>query len=320
MFGSPERGGILVTGGNGFLGRHVVAELGRNQFGPILAPRRDECDLLDSLSVERYLMRTRPEAIVHLAARVGGIEANRRAPGGFMYANLAMGLHVIEAARRFGVAKFVNVGTICAYPKFTPVPFREADLWNGFPEETNAPYGVAKKTLMLLVDSYRREYGFPGVNLLPVNLYGPGDNFDLESSHVIPAMIRKFAEARERGDAVTDLWGTGTPTREFLYVADAARAIRLALEAPVFEQPINIGSGNEVSIRDLASLIADKIGYRGAIRFDASRPDGQPRRCLDVSLARQVLGFEARVDLSAGLDETIDWYLQEHRQVRRIAA
>lgn len=306
---------IMVTGGGGFLGRHVVARLRQNGCEQIVVPRSRDYDLTREADILRLLHRERPHLILHLAARVGGIGANRKYPGTFLYQNLIMGAQLIEAARRLGVEKFVMVGTICSYPKFTPVPFKESDLWNGYPEETNAPYGLAKKLLLAQLQAYKQEFGFNGVNVLLVNLYGPGDNFDLESSHVIPALIRKCIEAQERGEKVVPVWGTGRPTREFLYVEDAAEALVRAAEVLETPEPVNIGSGQEISIADLARLIANKTGFTGQIRFDPSMPDGQPRRCLDVTRARQWLGFTARTTLEEGLDRTIAWY----RAARRAA-
>src|SRR5579871_1818040 len=280
---------IVVTGGSGFLGRHVVAELRRKGCVEVFVPRSAAYDLTREADVTRLLAEHRPEVVLHLAALVGGIGANRENPGSFLYANLMMGAQLIEQSRRAGVKKFLQVGTICSYPKFTPVPFKESELWNGYPEETNAPYGLAKKLLIVQLQSYRQQYGFNGVNVLPVNLYGPGDNFDLKSSHVIPALIRKCMEAKERGDKTLTVWGTGTPTREFLYVEDAAEAIVRAAEALETSDPVNIGSGQEISIADLVALVAGKVGFRGEIRFDPTKPDGQPRRCLDVTTARRLL-------------------------------
>lgn len=305
---------IVVTGGAGFLGRHVVARLKRDGCAEIVVPRSRQYDLTREGDVRRLLRQERPEVVIHLAARVGGIGANRRSPGTFLYQNLVMGAQLIEQARRAGVEKFVQVGTICSYPKQAPVPFREENLWDGYPEETNAPYGLAKKLLLVQVQAYRQQYGFNGINVLPVNLYGPGDNFDAETSHVIPALIRKCAEARERDEAFIDVWGTGRATREFLYVRDAARAIVLAAERLEMSEPVNIGAGREIRIADLAEMIAEKVGFRGEIRFDPSQPDGQPRRCLDVSRARELLGFEASVSLSDGLDRTIAWYLRNRQE------
>jgi GDP-L-fucose synthase len=310
---------VLVTGGAGFLGRHVVAHLKRLGCTAVYVPRRADYDLCREGDVRRLLRDQRPQVVLHLAAVVGGIGANRRCPGSFLYQNLVMGAHLIEVCRQAGVEKFLQVGTICSYPKFTPVPFREADLWNGYPEETNAPYGLAKKMLLVQLQAYRQQYGFNGVNVLPVNLYGPGDNFDLDSSHVIPALIRKCVEARETGQRVLTVWGTGSPTREFLYVEDAARGIVLAAQHLETSDPVNLGSGWEVSIRDLAHQVARKVGFAGELRFDARMPDGQPRRCLDVRLAQELLGFRAEVSLSEGLDRTIAWYRQS-RQSRAAAA
>jgi GDP-L-fucose synthase len=304
---------ILVTGGGGFLGRHLVAHLQRQGCGRVVAPRRAEFDLLADADVNRMLQTHRPEVVIHLAAVVGGIGANRLNPGSFLYQNLLMGVQLIERSRQMGVGKFVQVGTICSYPKFTPVPFREEALWDGYPEETNAPYGLAKKLLIVQLQAYRDQYGFNGVNVLPVNLYGPGDNFDLHSSHVIPALIRKCLQAKERGENVLPVWGTGTPTREFLYVEDAARGIALAAEKLESSEPVNLGSGHEISIRALAELIARKVGFDGEVRFDPAQPDGQPRRCLDLTRARQWLGYQPQVSLTEGLDRTIAWYVSQQQ-------
>jgi GDP-L-fucose synthase len=303
---------ILVTGGNGFLGRHVVRALREAGYEHVVAPRRAEFDLLCETDIQRMLACHRPDLVLHLAAVVGGIGANRQNPGSFLYQNLMMGAQLIEACRRFGVQKYVQVGTICSYPKFTPVPFQESALWDGYPEETNAPYGLAKKLLIVQLQAYRAQYGFNGVNVLPVNLYGPGDNFEPHSSHVIPALIRKCLEAKQRGEHTITVWGTGTPTREFLYVEDAARGIVLAAERLESSEPVNLGSGHEITIYDLVHLIAEKTGFSGAVRFDPTQPDGQPRRCLDITRARQLLGYEPRVTLSDGLDRTIAWY-QQHK-------
>ncbi len=311
---------IIVTGGSGFLGRHVVARLRAAGCEQLYAPRSAEFNLTREADIQQLLVTHRPEVVIHLAALVGGIGANRLNPGTFLYQNLIMGTQLIEQSRRAGVEKFVAVGTICSYPKFTPVPFQEADLWNGYPEETNAPYGLAKKMLIVQLQAYQQQFGFDGVNLMLVNLYGPGDNFDLESSHVIPALIRKCIEARERGDRVLTVWGTGRPTREFLYVEDAARAIHLAAERLNSPDPVNIGSGQEISIRDLAEQIARRTGFRGEIRFDAGKPDGQPRRCLDVTRAKQLLDFEATTSLADGLDRTISWYQANRSGNTRVAA
>jgi len=307
---------VMVTGGAGFLGRHVVAQLRRTGCQQIIIPRSQEYDLTRETDIYRLLHKERPHVIMHLAAKVGGIGANRKYPGTFLYQNLIMGAQLIEASRRLGVEKFVMVGTICSYPKFTPVPFRESDLWNGYPEETNAPYGLAKKMLLVQLQAYKQEFGFNGVNVLLVNLYGPGDNFDLESSHVIPALIRKCIEAQERGEKVLHVWGTGQPTREFLYVEDAAEALVQATEVLETPEPVNIGSGQEISIADLARLIARKTGFTGEIRFDPSMPDGQPRRCLDVTRARQWLGFTAKTSLEEALEKTIAWYRAAHQMAQ----
>ncbi len=304
---------ILITGSSGFLGAHVVARFQRAGCTKLVLPRRREYDLTQEQDIRKLFADHQPEVVVHLAAQVGGIGANRRNPGSFLYSNLIMGTQLIEVSRQLGVEKFVQIGTICSYPKFTPVPFKETDLWNGYPEETNAPYGLAKKLLIVQLQAYQQQYGFNGVNLLVVNLYGPGDNFDLESSHVIPALIRKFVEAKERGDQVANLWGTGRPSREFLYVEDAARAIHGATERLDTSEPINVGSGQEISIAALAELIAGKIGFNGEIRYDADKPDGQPRRCLDVTRAKQLFGFEATTSLGEGLDRTIAWYRSAQR-------
>jgi GDP-L-fucose synthase len=314
----PKR--ILVTGGSGFLGGHVLARLRQIGCRHVVAPRSAECDLTREPDVLRLLQKERPQVVLHLAARVGGIGANRKYPGTFLYQNLIMGTHLIEGCRQLGVEKFVMVGTICAYPKFTPVPFKESDLWNGYPEETNAPYGLAKKMLLAQLQAYQQEYGFPGANVLIVNLYGPGDNFDLESSHVIPALIRKCLEAKERGDKVLSVWGTGKPTREFLYAEDAAVALVRAAESLETADPVNVGSGHEISIADLTRLIAEKTGFKGEIRFDPNMPDGQPRRCLDVTRAKELLGFEARTSLAAGLEKTIAWYAASRHRTAAQAA
>ncbi|HYQ18816.1 MAG TPA: GDP-L-fucose synthase [Polyangiaceae bacterium] len=302
---------VLVTGGAGFLGRHVVEELRSRGAEQISVPRSRDVDLTDASATRRVFEQERPDLVLHLAARVGGIGANQKLPGTFFRDNMAMGLNVVEEARRAGTSKVVIAGTICAYPKFAPVPFREDDLWNGYPEETNAPYGVAKKALLVMAQAYRQEFGSNVVMLFPVNLYGPHDNFDLETSHVIPAMIRKF-DAAQRGAAErVVLWGDGSPTREFLYVEDAARGLVDAAMLYDEADPVNLGAGFEISMLELARLISQKIGYQGEVVWDSTRPNGQPRRMLDTSRARERFGFNARVSLDEGLDRTIDWYRKE---------
>jgi GDP-L-fucose synthase len=299
---------VLLTGGAGFLGSYVVKMLRDRGCREFFVPRSKECDLREKEDIVRLLGNTRPDIVIHLAAVVGGIGANRRNPGCFFYENALMGIQLIEQARRFAVRKLVCVGTICAYPKFTPVPFKEEDLWNGYPEETNAPYGLAKKMLLVQLQSYRQEFGFNGIYLLPVNLYGPRDNFDLEASHVIPAIIRKCVEARRRGDKKIVAWGTGNVSREFLYVEDAAEGILLAAEHYEKPEPVNLGSGTEITIRDLALLISELTGFRGEIEWDPSQPDGQPRRYLDTTRAEREFNFKAKTSLREGLRETITWY------------
>ena len=299
---------VLVTGGAGFLGRHVVSRLRKLDCHDIFVPRSNDFDLCNAEDVKRLLGKFQPEFIIHLAAVVGGIGANRKHPGRFFYENAMMGLLLIEQARRAGVEKFVCVGTVCSYPKFTPVPFRENDIWNGYPEETNAPYGLAKKMLLIQLQSYRQEYSFPGIYLIPVNLYGPGDNFDLETSHVIPALIRKCITAKDEGHKEISVWGTGKASREFLYVEDAARGIVMAAEQYNGSNPVNLGSGQEITINSLASEICDMTEFKGSIVWDASKPDGQPRRCLDTSRAEREFGFRAQIDFREGLRRTIEWY------------
>jgi len=299
---------VLLTGGGGFLGSFLRERLEGVAPAALFAPRRAELDLLDAAAVRAYLREHRPNLVIHAAAVVGGIGANREHPGRFFYENALMGIQLIEEARLAAVEKFVCLGTICAYPKFTPVPFREDELWNGYPEETNAPYGIAKKALLVQLQAYRQEYGFNGIFLLPVNLYGPRDNFDLQSSHVIPAMIRKFLEARDRGERQVVLWGDGSPTREFVYVEDAADGILLAAERYDAAEPVNIGAGREIGIRELADLIAEITGFSGRIVWDASLPNGQPRRMLDVSRAANEFGFRATTTLEEGLRRTVEWF------------
>jgi GDP-L-fucose synthase len=306
---------VLVTGGAGFLGAALVDTLRARGCRDITIPRSREYDLRESDAVARLYEAARPQVVIHLAATVGGIGANRGNPGRFFYDNAIMGIQLMEHARRTGVEKFVAIGTVCAYPKFTAVPFKEDDLWNGYPEETNAPYGLAKKMLLVQSQAYRAQYGFNAIFLLPVNLYGPRDNFDLQSSHVIPAMIRKFLAAKEQGAATVVLWGDGSPTREFLHVEDAAEAITLATERYDGPEPVNIGSGQEISIRELAELISSEVGFRGEIVWDTSQPNGQPRRQLDVSRAESLFGFRARRPFHDGVRQTIDWFLKHRAEL-----
>jgi nucleoside-diphosphate-sugar epimerase len=301
---------VMVTGGAGFLGSFVVEQLRQKDPESIFVPRSADYDLRQEEAIVRALEDSRANVVIHLAACVGGIGANRRNPGRFFYDNAIMGIQLIEQARRKGVEKTVVIGTVCAYPKFTPVPFREEGLWEGYPEETNAPYGLAKKMLLVQCQAYREQYGFNGVFLLPVNLYGPRDDFEPETSHVIPAIIRKCIEADRRGDRTLKAWGTGTPTREFLYVEDAARGILLATERYDKPEPVNLGSGFEIPIKDLVELIAELTGFDGEVVWDASQPDGQPRRRLDTSRARREFGFEAETDFREGLRRTIRWCRQ----------
>ena len=299
---------ITVTGGAGFLGHYVVAKLRERGYTNLFVPRSAEFDLRDTDAVVKMYEQARPRVVIHLAAVVGGIGANRRYPGRFFYDNAIMGIQLIEYARRFEVEKFVCVGTICAYPKFASIPFRETELWDGYPEETNAPYGLAKKMLLVQLQAYRDEYGLDGIYLLPVNLYGPGDNFDPEYSHVIPAIVRKLVEAKRDGLPNIEAWGTGEASREFLYVGDAAEGIVSAMERYAKPDPVNLGSSEELKVRDLVRAIKRLVGYQGEVVWDASKPDGQPRRKLDTSRAKAEFGFEASVPLSEGLKRTIEWY------------
>lgn len=304
---------ITLTGGAGFLGHFVIEALKRRGVTDeqIFVPRRKDYDLTQESAVVRMYDDARPTVVIHLAAEVGGIGANRDHPGRFFFANAAMGLHLIEHGRQRGIKKFVQTGTVCAYPKFAPVPFNENDLWNGYPEETNAPYGVAKKALFVMLDGYKREFGLDSAVVVPVNLFGPEDNFDLHTSHVIPALIRKCVEAKRRGDGHIDCWGTGSASREFLYVEDAAEGIVTATEKMDDPTPINLGTGAEVTIKNLVELIAELTGFEGELRWDPTKPDGQPRRCLDTAKAKELLGWEAKVDLRDGLKQTIDWFNQQ---------
>lgn len=299
---------VLVTGGAGFLGREVCLAL--RPFGPsvIHAPRSREYDLRNRQAIEKMLTALRPDVVIHLAAVVGGIGANRENPGRYFYENAIMGIELIEQCRQWDVEKTVLIGSICAYPKHTPVPFMESDLWNGYPEETNAPYGLAKKMLLVQAQAYRQQYGMNAITLMPVNLYGPNDNFEEQSSHVIPALIRKVVEAQQRGDSSIEVWGTGSASREFLFVRDAAEGIAMATESYNGSEPVNLGSGREITIRDLAELICELAEFKGRLEWDASKPDGQPRRRLDTSRAIEAFDFRARTEFCEGLRETIQWY------------
>lgn len=310
---------VVVTGGAGFLGRVVCKKLAERGCQTIHVPRRAQYDLTTEAGVSRMYDDYQPDVVIHLAAEVGGIGANREHPGRFFYANMAMGLHLIEQARMRRLDKFVQVGTVCAYPKFAPVPFREDDIWNGYPEETNAPYGVAKKALFVMLDAYRLEYGMKSAVVVPVNLYGPGDNFDLHTSHVVPALIRKCLEAKQAGQPVVTCWGTGSASREFLYVDDAAEGVIAATEQIDEPTPINLGTGREIRIKDLVELISRETGYTGRIEWDASKPDGQPRRCLDTERATERLGWRADVGFEDGVRRTIAWYVNHTHGERQAA-
>jgi len=305
---------VVVTGGAGFLGGFIVDGLGKRGCKHILVPKIEDYDLVDIKDIVRMYDEMAPDIVIHLAAVVGGIGANREHPGEFFYKNLMMGVQLIEQGRLRNIEKFVAIGTVCAYPKFTPVPFKEDDIWDGYPEETNAPYGLAKKMLLVQSQAYRQEYGFNSIFLLPVNLYGPGDNFDPSSSHVIPALIKKCVDAVDAGADYIECWGSGSASREFVYVADAAEGILLGAERHNGPEPVNIGAGMEISIKDLVELIAELTGFTGEIRWDRSKPDGQPRRCLDVSRAKELFGFEAATDFRHGLEATIGWYKKNRRK------
>lgn len=308
---------IVITGGAGFLGTHLQKELSDRgvQKENILIPHIEDYDLTSEADVIRMYDDMNPGVVIHLAAEVGGIGANRENPGRFFYANMAMGLHLIEHARKRELNKFVQIGTICAYPNFTPVPFKEEDLWNGYPEVTNAPYGVAKKALLVMLQAYRQQYGLNGIYLLPVNLYGPGDNFDLQTSHVIPALIRKFCTAIDESANEVLVWGTGSPSREFFYVTDAAKAIAMATEKYNGPEPVNLGAGFEITIKDLAEKIKAITGFKGRLTWDSTKPDGQQRRCLDTSRAKEMFGFHAETNFDEGLKNTIDWWRKQNSQV-----
>ena len=309
---------VVVTGGAGFLGSFVVEKLREKGCRHIVVPRSRDYDLVQMEAVRRLYAESNPDIVIHLAARVGGIGANQSNPGRFFYDNLMMGVQLIEVGRERGLEKLVAIGTICAYPKFAPVPFKEDDIWAGYPEETNAPYGLAKKMMLVQSQAYRQQYAFNSIVLFPVNLYGPRDNFDLETSHVIPALIRKCAEAKEAGASEIVLWGDGTPTREFLYVEDAAEGILLAAERYNDSRALNLGTGEEVTIRKLACFVAEEVGYKGRISWDATRPNGQPRRCLDVSRVKQTIGFQAKHPLREGLRKTICWYRANRHSLREV--
>jgi GDP-L-fucose synthase len=309
---------VVVTGGGGFLGSFVVEKLRERGCRDVVVPRSKDYDLRDREAILRLYREARPELVIHLAAVVGGIGANRANPGRFFYDNAIMGIQLMEYARQFKVDKFVDIGTICAYPKFTPVPFKEENLWNGYPEETNAPYGLAKKMMLVQAQAYRQQYGFNAIYLLPVNLYGPRDNFDLETSHVIPALVRKCVEAKESERREIVLWGDGSPTREFLYVEDAAEGILLATERYDGDEPVNLGTGEEISIRDLAKLVAGEVGFTGDFIWDTTKPNGQPRRYLDVSRAKELFNFQATHRLREGISKTAAWFMAPRQKLREV--
>jgi len=312
-----EKRRVTVTGGSGFLGSFVVEKLKQRGCKDIFIPKSEDYDLIENEACKRLYKDAKPDVVIHLAARVGGIGANRENPGKFFYENLMMGVQMMEQGRLFGLKKFVALGTICAYPKFTQVPFKEEDLWNGYPEETNAPYGLAKKMLLVQSQAYRAQYGFNSIYLLPVNLYGPKDNFDPSSSHVIPALIKKCVEAKEKREPSITVWGSGRATREFLYVEDCAEGIVLAAEKYDKSEPVNLGAGFEISIKELVSLIVKIIGFKGDVVWDSTKPDGQPRRCLDTSKAKKGFGFEAKISFEEGLKRTIEWYGKNRDLARR---
>jgi nucleoside-diphosphate-sugar epimerase len=299
---------ICVTGGAGFLGSHIVRELKQRGYDEVFIPRSEKYDLRKTGAVKRMYKDSHADVIIHLAARVGGIGANRLHPGKFFYDNAKMGIEVIEQGRKYSIEKIVIVGTICSYPKYTPIPFREEDLWNGYPEETNAPYGLAKKMLLVQAQAYRQEYGLNSIYLMPVNLYGPRDDFSPQTSHVIPAIIRKCLQAKSNGKQAMTAWGTGNPTREFLYVEDAARGIVDGMERYDIAAPMNLGSGNEITIRELVETIKNIVGYQGKVEWDLAKPDGQPRRCVDATRAKQLLSWEPKIGLKDGLHKTVHWY------------
>ena len=303
---------VLLTGGKGFLGSHVLEQLKQYSPAEIIVPSSSEYDLRVRSEVDSLFQEQKPETVIHIAGKTGGIEENRKRPGDFFYTNAAMALNLIDASQKHKVGRFIGLGTVCSYPKLTAVPFREETVWAGYPEETNAPYGLSKKMMMVMTQAYRQQYGFNGIHLLAVNLYGPKDNFDPEKSHVIPGMITKFAKAKETDAKEVIFWGDGTPTREFLYVEDCARGILLAAEKYEGSDPVNLGSGMEISIKDLANKIGELIGYKGEIICDKTKPNWQPRRCLDVSRAKKEFGFVAEVDFDTGLKKTVDWYLKEN--------
>lgn len=309
---------VLVTGGNGFLGSHLIPAIWKAGCSQLFYPSSHDFDLRNLHSIQRLLSITRPNVVIHAAAICGGIEANRQRPGTFFYENAIMGIQLIEECRKVGVEKFVALGTVCIYPKFTPTPFKEEDIWNGYPEETNAPYGLAKKMLLVQLQTYRQQYGFCGIYLVPVNLYGPGDNFDLTTSHVIPAFIRKMVEAKENGDNEITLWGSGNASREFLFADDCARGIVLGTERYEKSDPVNLGTGNSITIKDLAFTIKRLVGYNGSINWNNSKLDGQPLRQLDVSKAKEEFGFESKTPFIEGLTKTIDWYVESVSQKKLV--